>query len=184
MHSVVPIPNGALIATVDGLGHGSNAADAARRALEEVARWAKTESLCGILYRCDEALRETRGVVMSLAAVNTITGILTWVGVGNVEGRLVIKTDNNTYEQHSLFLHSGIVGAKLSRLQASVMRIDPGDMLFFATDGISPDFAESLYIGSRVEALSNFIMSKYCKQTDDALIVVARYLEVSSGSSG
>ena len=33
---------------------------------------------------CDVATRRTRGVVLSLAAIDTSHGVMTWLGVGNV----------------------------------------------------------------------------------------------------
>src|SRR5260370_23541123 len=69
-HLVQPIPNGVLLAAVDGLGHGAEAAAAARTAVDLLARYAH-ESLVSLVNRCHQGLLNTRGVVMSLAALNT-----------------------------------------------------------------------------------------------------------------
>src|SRR5260370_32623458 len=68
-HLVQPTPNGVLLAAVDGLGHGAEAGVAARTAIDLLAHYAH-ESLLGLVNRCHQGLLNTRGVVMSLAALN------------------------------------------------------------------------------------------------------------------
>ena len=87
-HVVKTFPHGALLAAMDGLGHGEQAAAAANRAVK-VLQTADTESIVSLLKRCHERLRSTRGVVMSVAAFNAVDETMTWIGVGNVEGVLL-----------------------------------------------------------------------------------------------
>src|SRR5919201_1803066 len=68
-HLVQPFPNGALVAAVDGLGHGPAAAAAAQIAIDILEEHAH-EPLIALVRRCHEGLLNTRGVVMSLAAFN------------------------------------------------------------------------------------------------------------------
>src|SRR5206468_4024731 len=70
-HVVKVFPHGALLATMDGLGHGEEAAAAANRAVRFLQA-ADSESLISLLKRCHERLRSTRGVVISLAAFNAV----------------------------------------------------------------------------------------------------------------
>ena len=85
LHFVEPFLNGALLAVVDGLGHGCEAAVAARNAVETL-RAHPQESVITLLNRCHENLRATRGVVLGMAAFNAVEDTMTWLGVGNVEG--------------------------------------------------------------------------------------------------
>src|ERR687888_8854 len=87
-HVVKTFPHGALLAALDGLGHGEQAAAAANRAIR-VLQTLETESVVSLLKRCHERLQSTRGVVMSLAVFNALDETMTWVGVGNVEGVLL-----------------------------------------------------------------------------------------------
>src|SRR5260370_204638 len=64
------IPNGILLAAVDGLGHGAAAAVAAATAIDLLEHHAH-ESLLALVNRCHQGLLETRGVVMSLAALHS-----------------------------------------------------------------------------------------------------------------
>ena len=90
--------------------------------------------------------------------------------------RLLLRTSESGYQQQHLILRSGVVGQRLPKLQTFANRIERGDMLIFATDGISPDFAEHVRIDARVEEIADGIVSRYCKRTDDALALVVRYL--------
>ena len=82
------LPEGALLAGIDGLGHGREAALAARRA-GAVVRERPTADLVLLVQRCHDALRGTRGAAISLAFVSAADGGLTWLGVGSVEGRVL-----------------------------------------------------------------------------------------------
>src|SRR2546426_8152117 len=59
-HVVKVLPHGALLAAMDGLGHGEEAAAAANR-VARVLQAADNESLISLLKRCHERLRSTRG---------------------------------------------------------------------------------------------------------------------------
>src|SRR6266571_213760 len=87
-HLVKPVGTSVLVAVVDGLGHGAEAASAAQAAVAALERHA-SESLVGLVERCHRALKGTRGAVMSVAAFSRHDRSMTWVGVGNVEGLLV-----------------------------------------------------------------------------------------------
>src|SRR5256885_6028210 len=65
-HLVKPVGTGVLVAVVDGLGHGAEAAAAAQAAVAALERHA-TESPVPLIERCHRALQGTRGVVMSVA---------------------------------------------------------------------------------------------------------------------
>lgn len=175
-HAIVALPNGALVAVIDGLGHGREAAVAAKRAVSIIEHHAKDESLISLVKHCHAALSDTRGAVMNLAAFDAGESTLTWIGIGDVHGRLLLKTNEPGYAQQSLLLRPGVVGQKLPPLQVSVTRVQPGDMLIFATDGIDPEFAERISIERPAGEIAAHIVAKYCKKTDDALALVVRYL--------
>src|SRR5213082_2372604 len=84
LHLVKRVGRGTLVAAVDGLGHGAEAAAAARAAVAALDQYAE-ESLLPLVRRCHDALAGSRGVVMSLAYVGGVQPSLTWLGVGNVE---------------------------------------------------------------------------------------------------
>src|SRR5438128_10209802 len=134
-HVVKIFPHGALLAAVDGLGHGEEAAAAANMAVRFL-QTSENESVISLLKRCHERLRSTRGVVISLAAFNAVDETMTWVGVGNVEGVLLRADPTVDPRYESLLLRSGVVGSRLPLLHASIVPVMRGDTMIFATDGI------------------------------------------------
>jgi phosphoserine phosphatase RsbX len=174
-HVVKVFPHGALLAAMDGLGHGEEAAAAANR-VARVLQAADDESLISLLKRCHERLRSTRGVVISLAAFNAVDETMTWVGVGNVEGVLLRADPAVNPGRESLLLRSGVVGSRLPLLHASIVPVMRGDTLIFATDGVRSEFTQSLALGDGPQQLADRILGQYAKGTDDALVLVARYV--------
>ncbi|HSN17043.1 MAG TPA: SpoIIE family protein phosphatase [Gammaproteobacteria bacterium] len=175
-HVVVHTPHGAVIAVIDGVGHGGEAAEAAERAVACIRQAPRGEALTDLMKRCHTALIGSRGAVMNLAAFDGREGTLTWLGIGNVEGRLLLRGNQKGYLRQNLLLRPGVVGQRLPSLQTAVTRVQAGDMVIFATDGVAPDFAEQVRIDSPVNEIADDIIHRYCKQTDDALALVVRYL--------
>ncbi|HEX4600987.1 MAG TPA: SpoIIE family protein phosphatase [Gemmatimonadales bacterium] len=174
LHLVQPAGTGVLVSVVDGLGHGPEAAAAARAAITALARQAPAPVLT-LLQACHQALIGTRGVVMSLASFDRADGAMTWVGVGNVEG-VLLYTDPGARQAHTtLVTRGGIVGGELPKLHAEVISISPGDTLIFATDGIKAAFADGLPVELAPQELAELILARHSKGTDDALVLVARY---------
>lgn len=170
-----PFPNGVLVAAVDGLGHGPEAEAAAQVAISVLAA-APHQSIVSLVRDCDIALRTMRGVVMSLASFNKTDHTMTWLGIGNVEGRLFRANKDANHAYDSLLLRGGIVGHTLPTLIAITVPVKAGDTLIFASDGIRNDFAEDLEIKAPPQQLVNTIINRSAKNTDDSLVVVARYL--------
>jgi len=176
-HLVKPVGTSVLVAVVDGLGHGAEAATAAQAAVAALERHA-TESPVPLIERCHRALHGTRGAVMSVAVLGRSDRSMTWVGVGNVEG-LLLHGDGATRSRsgrESLVTRGGIVGSELPRLHPTVLPIAPGDLLIFATDGIREGFADGLSPEAAPQHLADQILARHGKGTDDALVLVARYL--------
>lgn len=169
----------ALIAAIDGIGHGKSAAHAARVAAG-VLESSADEPLALLVENCHEALRLTRGVVLSLASVDFRRNLLTWIGVGNVQGVLVRPTGADHAATDTLLLRPGVVGSQLPNLQAATLLISPGDTLAFATDGIRSDFSSDLFPYESPQRSADRILNKHCKGTDDALIFIARFARRSS----
>ena len=171
------LPEGALVAGIDGLGHGVEAARAARRAAE-VVRESPSQDLVLLVQRCHAALRDTRGAAISLAFVSPAGNGIAWLGVGSVEGRVLSADPSATRPKGSLALGSGVPGHELPALRAATLELRPGDVLVLATDGIESSFADSLDISGSTQAISERILANHGKPSDDALVVAVRYLGV------
>ena len=167
-------PGGVDIAVVDGLGHGDEAADVAERALESLRQTAG-HSPVDRLTACHAALRGSRGAVITVAAVDPEARSLVWVAVGNVEaavvgpglhGRPSIRT--------TVPLRGGVVGDRLPPLRGSTAALADGDILVWATDGVSPAFLDAVDLSLPPPALARALHEAYARDDDDALVLVAR----------
>ena len=177
---VTPTPDGALVAVVDGLGHGAEAADAAKAALRSLERHAH-EPILPLIRNCHRSLAGTRGVVLSVAVFDARGETMTWVGVGNVEGVLLRAQATTILGRESLLLRGGVVGVHLPALAAAIIPVTRGDVLILATDGIRSDFVvRPLPADDGPQQLADDILAKWGTRTDDALVLVARYLGSAS----
>jgi len=167
--------DGALLAVVDGLGHGAEAAAAARRAVATIEA-AAHDPLPMLLKRCHDALLGTRGVVMSVAAIDTVHGQVTWVGVGNVDAWLLRPHLEGGKARTSLVPRGGVLGRDVPPVSPVTLAIEPGDLLVFATDGIREGFVEAMSLQEAPQRAASRVMATHGKGTDDALVLVARYL--------
>jgi phosphoserine phosphatase RsbX len=170
--------DGALVAVVDGLGHGAEAADAAKGAVRSLERHAH-EPILSLVKNCHRSLTGTRGAVVSLAVLSARDDTLTWLGVGNVEGLLLRSNAIANPRRELLLLRGGVVGVHLPALAAGIVPITPGDTLILATDGVQSDFAnETLPQRDSPQAMADYILARWGKPTDDALVLVVRYLRL------
>jgi len=172
---VQPFPAGMLLAVMDGLGHGEPAAAAAAIAaaiLEEHS----SEAVDALVKRCHAALTGTRGVVMSLASFHAGARTLWWLGVGNVEGVLARRHPGAAPAQELLLLRPGIVGHQLPSLQPARLSVSAGDVLMLATDGVRSGFSRGLAPGLPPQRLADLVLATEARETDDALVLVARLL--------
>jgi phosphoserine phosphatase RsbX len=170
-HVVAPFFGGLLVAAIDGLGHGTHAAHAARLAAETL-RAHPMDAPENLVARCQEDLRGTRGVVLSIASLSA-TGTLTWLGVGNVEG--ILLRASSTRAREAILLRGGVVGYEIPSLRPVCLDIEPGDTLIFVTDGIVSAFTEKLDATQPPQSIADEILAQYARPTDDALVLVVRY---------
>jgi phosphoserine phosphatase RsbX len=174
LHLVEPFPGGVLVAAIDGLGHGGDAAHAARLACSTL-RDEPGADLSELFSRSHARLARTRGVAMSLASFSAADAAMRWLGVGNVEGTLVRAGHESGARTESIFLLGGVVGYKLPPLRPAQTSVAPGDTLIMATDGVKHGFIEGLDARQPPQELADRILAGHARSSDDALVLVARY---------
>lgn len=165
-----------LFAAVDGLGHGDEAAAAARRAAEVLAQHAP-EPLDGLLDVCHKALAETRGAAVTLAVADREGHGLRWLGVGNVAGFLVRHGSPATLGGGPLaaLVLGGIVGFQLPALRVpEPVETHPGDVLILATDGVRLDLGPGSKLSGPISRLACDLLERHSTPGDDALVLTAR----------
>jgi serine phosphatase RsbU (regulator of sigma subunit) len=175
LHLVQPFAEGVLVAAVDGLGHGAEAAHAAEVAVAILQAYAH-EPVLPLLQRCHEALRATRGAVLTVASFHAPSWTITWGGVGTIEAVLLRADGKARPAREEVLLQGGVVGLQLPPLRGVALPVAPGDTLLLATDGIKSGFADGLRLEDSPQQLADHILARYVKGRDDALVLVARYL--------
>lgn len=173
---VQPHENGALLAVVDGVGHGPEATQAATIALEQLRRHPQ-QSVHSLFSRCHAALNQTRGAVMTLASYHAIDRTITWCGIGNVEGLLFrAGLPAGAAPTERALLRGGLLGEQLPLFYASVVPVHEDDLLILASDGLRVDFELDVPFRLPPQRIADHILTKHFKGNDDALVLVARFL--------
>ncbi|HZE04276.1 MAG TPA: SpoIIE family protein phosphatase [Solirubrobacteraceae bacterium] len=174
-YCAIPASTGVLLAVMDGLGHGAEAADAAMRACEALHDSAPG-SLAGAVERCHAALRGTRGVVIALAWFPRARPQMEWLAVGNVEA-LLLHGAARSPGRETIVQRPGIVGYGLPALIPATVPVAAGDTLVLATDGVERTFGQALSNGGAAPADgAAALLRRFASRNDDALLVLARYV--------
>jgi anti-sigma regulatory factor (Ser/Thr protein kinase) len=171
--SVQSSPDGALILVVDGLGHGINAADAAREA-ERIVAESKETSLKGILGDVHDALRKTRGAAGALARIDLGQRLVTYAGVGNISASIISeKTSRN------LASYNGTLGQHIERVQEFTYPWNPDDILVMHSDGLGTRWDLDRYPGIRNKppsVIAALLHRDFNRGRDDVTVLVAKAL--------
>lgn len=179
----------ALVAVVDGLGHGPEAALAAETILDALAAHRDSE-LEALVKLCHEAARHTRGAALGVARVDCPAARVRFVGVGNVRlygaGPPVLAQAADQPSGASpggrflraFITNNGIVGYNLPPVMlAGEHQLRGGDVFGLCSDGIALEacFSGLAAIGAaRADEIALQFMATKALARDDAAIVVMR----------
>ena len=169
---VVDRPQGPLVAVLDGLGHGREAADAVRAGIAALRRHC-ADPVTVLLERCAEAVPPTRGVVATVCSFEHCSRLM-WSAIGNVAG-LIVDRDARGPRRREVVQIGGILGPATPHPHVQVLDLGPGSLLVLATDGIHPGFRDAVDLSPDPEDLASRILASYAVGTDDALVFVGRY---------
>jgi serine phosphatase RsbU (regulator of sigma subunit) len=176
---VRPIPDGFLLAVVDGLGHGSEAALASAMCIDTLTANAELPVLA-MLHHCHERLRGTRGATVGAATLDFTHDEMTWSGVGNVAGVLLRADVAVRPTTETLVPRAGVIGSGMPAMTVFRVPMYRSDLVVFATDGIRQGFERTVDRRGSPQAVAERILADHSKRTDDALVLVARYARVRS----
>ena len=168
------VPGGACLAVIDGLGHGPQAAIASAAAVASL-RGACGRSLPDVFRACDEALRATRGVVMTVVQISDSPPTITWAGVGNIEAVLIRADRAAVPPREALLPRGGVVGFNMGPVHPFARILAPGDTVVFGTDGVAFRQLGSLLPGEDLALTAQRFLANAFLGTDDALVLVVRW---------
>jgi anti-sigma regulatory factor (Ser/Thr protein kinase) len=160
-----------LVIVVDGLGHGLMAAEAAQAAIR-MGREHPADPPVALIERMHGSLRSTRGAAVAIAEVNLRRQDVTFTGVGNIAGSMVM-TDKT---QH-LMSHNGIVGHQIRKLHTLTYPWSDNALLVLHSDGLATRWNLQAYPGlaeRHPSLIAGVLYRDFARGRDDVTVVVAR----------
>jgi anti-sigma regulatory factor (Ser/Thr protein kinase) len=163
----------ALVAVIDGLGHGQYAHRAAQTAKQYVETHCD-QPLDAIFRGVGRTCRATRGVVMALVRFDFGGQDLrfSFASVGNIEARLF-----KGLAQEHFIIRRGILGGNAPNPRVTDHCWEAGDVLVLHSDGVTPrwrweDFPDLSQTSATVTAQR--LLRALAMTNDDATVVVVR----------
>jgi anti-sigma regulatory factor (Ser/Thr protein kinase) len=164
---------GVSLISVDGLGHGADAALAAHTALAAMAARPALAPAAQI-DNCHLAMRATRGAAMAVAQLEFATDQLRFAGIGNISACII---DGDSRKQ--MVSHNGIVGHNMRKVQEFIHPCPPGSLIIMHSDGISTSWDLASYPGlssCNPALIAAVLLRDFGRARDDASVLVVRYL--------
>jgi anti-sigma regulatory factor (Ser/Thr protein kinase) len=166
------------VIVADGLGHGPEAAKAARAATNELASH-PTSTPAELIEACHDALTTTRGAAVAVARIDPGSGHGLIAGVGNIAGRVEANGAHR-----ALVSHHGTVGHNVRRIQEFAFAFPHAALLVLHSDGLGSHWSLSDYPGlaSRHAGLiAGVLYRDHDRGNDDVTVVVIRGEKSAAG---
>lgn len=171
--AVAPLRNGVALMSVDGLGHGPDAALAASAAIATLA--ARPALAPGAqIDACHHTMRATRGAAMAVAQIDFGVDQIRFAGIGNISACII---DGEVRKQ--MVSHNGIVGHNLRKVQEFVHPCPPGALIVLHSDGIGTGWDLAGYPGlasCNPALVAAVLLRDFGRARDDASVLVMRYV--------
>ncbi len=160
-----------VIMACDGLGHGPEAAHAAREARRLFQEY-WTRPLPEIVEALHTGLRGTRGAALAVLEVDHQNQVVRYCGIGNIEARILIGEG-----QRRLLSHNGIAGQKASKIQEFTYPWDENGLIVMHSDGIGTRWHLDDYPGLALRhpsVIAGVLYRDFRHQRDDCLVMVGK----------
>jgi anti-sigma regulatory factor (Ser/Thr protein kinase) len=160
----------ARVMVADGLGHGPVAAEASDAAIKVFRMAGGTPA--AVLERAHENMRSTRGAAVAMAELDTQASTVTFVGAGNIAGRIV-----SGVHDRSLMSQHGTLGVQIRRLNEAASHWPAHSLLILHSDGIISRWSLADVPGllrCDPAVVAGWLIRDYCRGRDDATVVVVR----------
>ena len=155
----------------DGLGHGSNAAVAAREAIDVFTEY-RGKTPAEIIERAHDALRSTRGAALAVAQIDHPQETVRFCGVGNIAG--VIVADGRARQMVSL---NGTAGLEVRKITEFSYPWSSESTLIMHSDGLMTRWDLQLYptLAQRHPSLIAAVLYRdFNRNRDDVTVLVAK----------
>ncbi|MBE9461673.1 ATP-binding SpoIIE family protein phosphatase [Dyadobacter subterraneus] len=156
----------------DGLGHGPLAHLASEKACE-VFRKSTFNNPSDIINDIHRQVKDTRGLVATVAVYDVVNKIWKICGVGNISTRLCNAITSRTHVPYN-----GILGLNISsRIESQTILNESGSYMVFCSDGISSRWETGKHTSVfkyDLSILAAVIYKEYARHSDDMSIVVVK----------
>jgi hypothetical protein len=165
---------GATLLAADGLGHGPQAAIAAKAAIDTLGS-NRTLEPPQLMERANEALRITRGAAAAIARFDCERDELRFAGIGNISAWV-----HDDRGRRALVSHNGIVGHNVRKVQEFTVPFAPGALCIMHSDGLQTQWDLDSYPGLRLRhpaLVAAVLMRDFTRGRDDAMVLAVRRQE-------
>jgi anti-sigma regulatory factor (Ser/Thr protein kinase) len=133
-----------VVLVVDGLGHGFEAATAARAAIETVQGKAHLDAV-NLMDAMHGALRPTRGAAAALAMLQPESELCTFCGIGNISASI-----RSNGASRSMVSQNGTLGHSVRKIQDFQYPFPKGSLLLMHSDGLATHWDLAAYPGIEI----------------------------------
>ncbi len=158
----------AVVAVVDGIGHGDKANEASKIALQVIENQYRDE-LEQVVLTIHRRLHGSRGCVIGIVRMNK-EGKIEYLGVGN------IRTQIYTTERYKrLVSFDGLLGSNIRTLRTDRLTLSTPCLLVLHSDGVSSfNFDDKRIVYRPVIEIAKEAFEEHKKSSDDATLLIAR----------
>jgi anti-sigma regulatory factor (Ser/Thr protein kinase) len=158
----------ALVAVVDGIGHGDKASEASKAALKVIEDKYR-DDLEKIVLTVHKKLHGTRGCVLGMVRMDK-DGKIEYLGVGNIRTQ-IYTTD--MYKR--LVSFDGLLGSNIRTLRTDRLTLSTPCMIVLHSDGVASfNFDDKRIVYRPAMEIAKEAFENNKKSSDDATLLIAR----------
>jgi anti-sigma regulatory factor (Ser/Thr protein kinase) len=160
-----------LCLVADGLGHGAQAAAAARGAIDVVTEH-RDKTPTEIIERAHEALRSTRGAALGVAQIDYARNLIRFCGVGNI-GAVIVAGGG----ARNLVSLNGTAGLEVRKITEFDYPWSSQSTLIMHSDGLMSRWNLQLYPGlaqRHPSLIAAMLYRDYNRGRDDVTVLVVK----------
>jgi anti-sigma regulatory factor (Ser/Thr protein kinase) len=169
---ILPYQNKCAIITLDGLGHGLYAHEAASEALQSFTENLSDDAV-KILKHIHEDIRKTRGAVGAISIVHPKENTLTFCGIGNIAGKII-----STEGSKNLLSYNGTLGHNIpNTINNHIHPWSEDSLLVLHSDGLKSKWDLSKYPHIKrhdASVIAAVLYKDHTRKTDDVLVIVGK----------
>ncbi|MEO0294105.1 MAG: SpoIIE family protein phosphatase [candidate division WOR-3 bacterium] len=158
----------AVVAVLDGIGHGTKANLASKLAIKVLKDRFK-DDLEEIVLAIHHKLQHSRGCVIGIVRMSK-NGDVEFLGIGNIKAQIYTP---EMYRR--LVSFDGLLGSNMRSFKTEKMKLTTPCLIVLHSDGVSSfNFEDKRVIYRPVMEVAKEAFEKYRKKTDDATLLIAK----------